>query len=111
MADPLFSIRKNFFIGAHNTIINEAAEIDNLSEHDAIERDVFMYRSYVALGSYEVRASKFSAEIPTAHLERRSFNLRQQLVISEIKDSAATGLQAVKLLAQYLSEKKPKVST
>jgi hypothetical protein len=32
-----------------------------------------------------------------------------QLVISEIKDSAATGLLAVKLLAQYLSGKQRKV--
>lgn len=34
-----------------------------------------------------------------------------QLVTSEIRDSAATALQAVKLLAQYLSGAKPKVST
>lgn len=33
-----------------------------------------------------------------------------QLVLGEIKESAATALQAVKLLAQYLSGKKPKVS-
>ena len=36
-------------------------------------------------------------------------SLLSQLVISEIRDSAATALQAVKLLAQYLSCKKAKV--
>ena len=36
-------------------------------------------------------------------------NTLMQLVISEIRDTAATALQAVKLLAQYLSGKKAKV--
>ncbi len=33
-----------------------------------------------------------------------------QLVISEIRDSASTGLLAVKLLAQYLTGRKSRVS-
>eukprot|EP00197_Chlamydomonas_leiostraca_P002157 CAMPEP_0202858162 /NCGR_PEP_ID=MMETSP1391-20130828/812_1 /ASSEMBLY_ACC=CAM_ASM_000867 /TAXON_ID=1034604 /ORGANISM="Chlamydomonas leiostraca, Strain SAG 11-49" /LENGTH=288 /DNA_ID=CAMNT_0049537049 /DNA_START=25 /DNA_END=891 /DNA_ORIENTATION=- len=85
MGDPLFSVRNAFYLGAYNTVINEASDMETLSDADAIERDCFVYRSYIALGSYE-------------------------LAISEIKDSAATGLQAVKLLAQYLSGKKSKDS-
>ncbi|KAG2443349.1 hypothetical protein HXX76_001711 [Chlamydomonas incerta] len=83
MADLLFNVRNSFYLGAYNTVINEAADLDNLNEVDSIERDCFVYRSYIALGSYD-------------------------LVISEIRDSAATGLLAVKLLAQYLSNKKSK---
>ncbi|GIL79962.1 hypothetical protein Vretifemale_9201, partial [Volvox reticuliferus] len=82
MADLLFNVRNSFYLGAYNTVINEAADLD-LSEADAIERDCFVYRSYIALGSYD-------------------------LVISEIRDSAATGLLAVKLQAQYLSGRKSK---
>ncbi|PNH09840.1 Coatomer subunit epsilon-1, partial [Tetrabaena socialis] len=83
MADPLFNVRNSFYLGAFNNVINEAADLDHLSDQETIERDCFVYRSYIALGSYE-------------------------LVITEIRDSAATGLLAVKLLAQYLSAKKAK---
>ncbi len=54
MADPLFNIRNNFYLGAYNTVINDAADLDHLSDAEAIERDCFVYRSYIALGSYDV---------------------------------------------------------
>ncbi|KAK4709904.1 hypothetical protein R3W88_004417 [Solanum pinnatisectum] len=75
--DPLFGLRNNFYIGAYQAAINNS-DVPNLSADDAVERDTLVYRSYIALGSY-------------------------QLVISEIDDSAATPLQAVKMLALYLS--------
>ncbi|CAN4081921.1 unnamed protein product [Withania somnifera] len=75
--DPLFGLRNNFYIGAYQAAINNS-DVPNLSSDDAVERDTLVYRSYIALGSH-------------------------QLVISEIDASAATPLQAVKLLALYLS--------
>ncbi|XP_073061210.1 coatomer subunit epsilon-1-like [Primulina eburnea] len=75
--DPLFGLRNNFYLGAYQAAIN-SSEIPNLSPGDIVERDCLVYRSYIALGSY-------------------------QLVINEIDSSAATPLQAVKLLALYLS--------
>ncbi|XP_057516048.1 coatomer subunit epsilon-1-like [Amaranthus tricolor] len=75
--DALFSLRNNFYLGAFQAAINNS-DISNLSEEESIERDCFVYRSYIALGSH-------------------------QLVINEIDSSAATPLQAVKLLALYLS--------
>ncbi|XAR53230.1 hypothetical protein NMG60_11021696 [Bertholletia excelsa] len=75
--DLLFGLRNNFYLGAYQAAINNS-DVPNLSQEDAIERDCLVYRSYIALGSY-------------------------QLVISEIDSSAATPLQAVKLLALYLS--------
>ncbi|KAK1426645.1 hypothetical protein QVD17_15322 [Tagetes erecta] len=74
--DLLFALRNNFYIGAFQAAINNG-DVQNLSEEDAIERDCLIYRSYIALGSY-------------------------QLVINEVDSSAATPLQAVKLLALYL---------
>ncbi|CAN0920239.1 Coatomer subunit epsilon-1 [Linum grandiflorum] len=75
--DHLFNLRNNFYLGAFQAAIN-TSDVPNLSPEDAVERDCLVHRSYIALGSY-------------------------QLVISEIDDSAATPLQAVKLLALYLS--------
>jgi hypothetical protein len=45
-------------LGAYNTVINEAPDVDNLSEMEAVERDCFIYRSYIAMGSYEVRGGR-----------------------------------------------------
>ncbi|XP_016483274.1 coatomer subunit epsilon-1 [Nicotiana tabacum] len=75
--DPLFGLRNNFYIGAYQAAINNS-DVPNLSQDDAVERDTLVYRSYIALGSY-------------------------QLVINEIDASAPTPLQAVKLLALYLA--------
>ncbi|XP_015067049.1 coatomer subunit epsilon-1-like isoform X1 [Solanum pennellii] len=83
--DPLFGLRNNFYIGAYQAAINNS-DVPNLSADDAVERDTLVYRSYIALASY-------------------------QLVISEIDDSAATPLQAVKLLALYLSSPDNKQET
>jgi len=75
--DILFAVKNNFYLGAYNNAINEASDLEGLSEAEQLEKDAFVYRSYIGLGSYD-------------------------LVISEITDSAAMGLLAVKLLAQYL---------
>ncbi|KAK8960653.1 Coatomer subunit epsilon-1 [Platanthera guangdongensis] len=75
--DLLFGLRNSFYLGAFQAAINNS-DVPNLSTDDAIERDSLVYRSYIALGS-------------------------NQLVIDEINSSAPTALQAVKLLALYLS--------
>ncbi|OAE32922.1 hypothetical protein AXG93_399s1310 [Marchantia polymorpha subsp. ruderalis] len=73
--DPLFGLKNNFYLGAFQAAINES-NVGGLSEAASVERDCLVYRSYIALGSY-------------------------QLVIDEISSSAPTALQAVKLLAMY----------
>uniref|UniRef100_A0A7S0X2A7 Coatomer subunit epsilon n=1 Tax=Mantoniella antarctica TaxID=81844 RepID=A0A7S0X2A7_9CHLO len=78
MGDNLFPVYNNFFIGAYQVAINEASDLQGLTSTEETERDCYMYRAYIALGSY-------------------------QLVIDAITDSHPTALQAVRLLAQYLS--------
>ncbi|XP_051125448.1 coatomer subunit epsilon-1-like [Andrographis paniculata] len=75
--DPLFGLRNNFYLGAYQAAINNS-EIPHLSPDDQIERDCYVYRSYIALGSY-------------------------QLVINEVDSSSPTPHQAVKLLALYFA--------
>lgn len=74
--DILFMVKNNFYTGAYNNAINEASDIEGLSEPEQVDKDAFVYRSYIALGSHD-------------------------LVISEIPDSAPMSLLAIKLLAQY----------
>ncbi|KAI3455870.1 hypothetical protein Pfo_012533 [Paulownia fortunei] len=72
--DPLFGLRNNFYLGAYQAAINNS-EIPNLSPDDVVRG-----------------TPSFTALI-----------LLSALVINEIDSSAATPLQAVKLLALYLS--------
>mmetsp|Transcript_22423 Transcript_22423/g.52971 ORF Transcript_22423/g.52971 Transcript_22423/m.52971 type:complete len:297 (+) Transcript_22423:151-1041(+) len=80
MADDLFSIKNEFYLGNYQGAINEAqsSDLELSSPNDERDRDVIVYRSYIALGEFDV-------------------------VQSEIGEDAQTALQAVKLLATYLS--------
>ena len=56
MAEPdlLFAVRNHFYLGAYQAAIAEAADLEGLSETEKVERDCYVYRSYIELGSYEV---------------------------------------------------------
>mmetsp|Transcript_21855 Transcript_21855/g.70606 ORF Transcript_21855/g.70606 Transcript_21855/m.70606 type:complete len:285 (-) Transcript_21855:72-926(-) len=75
----MFSVVNNFYIGAYQAAVNEASSLSHLDGTEATERDCFLYRSYIALGSPE-------------------------LALAEIGDDASTALQAVKLWARYKSD-------
>lgn len=53
--DVLFPVRNNFFVGAFQRAINESHGLP-LKEWEVLERDCFVYRSYIALGQYQVTA-------------------------------------------------------
>lgn len=52
--DILFAVRNNFYIGAYNNAINEASDLEGLSEAEQTDKDASVYRSYIALGSHDV---------------------------------------------------------
>lgn len=83
MADLLFAVRNNFYLGAFQAAINEASDLtDGLSEQEVQERDCLVYRSYIGMGQYDI-------------------------VLSEISEDSSSALLAVKLLASYLSGRLP----
>lgn len=51
--DALFTLRNNFQLGAYQAAINEDAA-SGLSDAEIVERDTIVYRSYIALGTYQV---------------------------------------------------------
>eukprot|EP00164_Ancoracysta_twista_P000576 GFYU01000761.1.p1 GENE.GFYU01000761.1~~GFYU01000761.1.p1 ORF type:complete len:294 (-),score=81.16 GFYU01000761.1:115-996(-) len=82
--DDLFSVRNNFYLGCYQMAINEGMNITLSNENLQVERDVFVYRSYIAQGNYA-------------------------MVLDEVADSAATPLQAVKLFASYMASEDNRV--
>mmetsp|Transcript_6442 Transcript_6442/g.21721 ORF Transcript_6442/g.21721 Transcript_6442/m.21721 type:complete len:292 (-) Transcript_6442:86-961(-) len=76
--DELFSLRSQFWLGSYQLALNEASALTRLSPALRAEKDEFVYRCYIAMGQY-------------------------QIAIDEISSAAPAALQAVKLLATYLS--------
>lgn len=62
--DLLFAVRNNFYLGAFQHAISEASDLESLDEADKMERDIFVYRSYIELGSYEVGRSSLEHDDP-----------------------------------------------
>ena len=51
----LFQVYNSFHLGAYQVAINEASDLLDLSPSESVEKDCYVYRSYIALGSYQVR--------------------------------------------------------
>ena len=62
--DALFAVHNNFHIGAYQAAINAGADLSDLGETEATERDAFVYRAYIALGSHQARARCHTAGGP-----------------------------------------------
>jgi len=55
--DLLFNLRNLFYLGAYQAAINNS-DVPGLDADAAAERDAIVFRSYIALGSYQVRADR-----------------------------------------------------
>ncbi len=76
--DELYTLRNLFWLGNFQLAINEANGMKRCPPHLVTEKSEFMYRSYLALGQYDV-------------------------VLSEVSDTSAFSLRGVKVLAQVYS--------
>jgi coatomer protein complex subunit epsilon len=87
MSSDLFELRNYFVLGNYQAAINAGNAVKPATlknENDKAERDCYVYRSYIAQGNYA-------------------------LVLQEIKEkSSHPSLQAVRLLALYLSKEDSK---
>ena len=76
--DELFDLKNAFFTGNYQTCINEAQKLKLSDPELSLERDVLMYRSYLALRKYRV-------------------------VLEEVGPSSNPTLQPLNMLAKFLS--------
>ncbi|XP_044738423.1 coatomer subunit epsilon [Chrysoperla carnea] len=84
--DELFDVKNNYYIGNYQQCINEAQKSKVTSLELVLERDVFMYRAYIAQGKYRV-------------------------LFDEIKPNSNKKLQHLRMLADYKANpaKRPQI--
>ena len=66
MADELFALKTNFYIGAHQAVISEALTVSPSTDAVRIERDFFMYRAYVEQAQYHLVKDEVGADAPAS---------------------------------------------
>lgn len=52
--DDLFTLRNHYWLGSYQLAIAEGSGLGRLPEALRVERDEFIYRSYLALGQYSI---------------------------------------------------------
>jgi coatomer protein complex subunit epsilon len=82
--DELFDLKNSFYLGNFQQAINEAQKLRVNDPKLLVEKDVYMYRAYIAQKKYGV-------------------------VLDDIKPSATDELKYVRLMAEYLSSDSKKL--
>lgn len=52
--DELFTLRNHFWLGSYQQAIAEGSGLGRLPDNLRMERDEFIYRSYIALGQHSI---------------------------------------------------------
>lgn len=72
--DDLFTLRNHFWLGSYQLAIAEGSGLGRLPDNLRVERDEFIYRSYLALGQYSIVLGEVRASARGSCLKRVPIN-------------------------------------
>lgn len=82
-SEELFDLKTNYFIGNYQYAITEASTIQSSDARVNLEKNVFMYRSHVALGQYDVVLNEVAGEAGAAAVEVQAVRLQARYLSAE----------------------------
>jgi coatomer protein complex subunit epsilon len=91
--DELFDVRTQFYLGNFQSCINEATKTRLKADALKLERDIYIYRSYVAQGNPEL-VLKEVAET-SSNLSLRSVRLWAQYNMNDSREKALEGIKGL----------------
>uniref|UniRef100_A0A1I7V526 Coatomer subunit epsilon n=1 Tax=Caenorhabditis tropicalis TaxID=1561998 RepID=A0A1I7V526_9PELO len=97
MADKLFSIRNYFFLGSYQSCIGEALKFQTKNEDEKQEKDVYLYRAYIAQGQAfiplkEIPATTKSTDLAAVrrYAEFRNNPAAKKKILAEVQEDVAS---------------------
>lgn len=97
MADKLFSIRNYFLLGSYQSCIGEALKFQTKNEEEKQEKDVYLYRAYIAQGQAfiplkEIPATTKSADLAAVrrYAEFRNNPAAKKKILAEVQEDVAS---------------------
>lgn len=95
--DELYTLRNLFWLGNYQLAINEAVSMKKCPANLLSEKNELMYRSYTALGQYDVVISEISDDNSTP------FNLRGVKLIAQVLSGAVEKDTAIVQFQEWLN--------
>lgn len=97
MGDKLFSIRNYFFLGSYQSCIGEALKFQSKNEEEKQEKDVYLYRAYIAQGQAfiplkEIPATTKSVDLAAVrrYAEFRNNASARKRIVTEVQGDVAS---------------------
>ncbi|CAD6190368.1 unnamed protein product [Caenorhabditis auriculariae] len=95
--DKLFSIRNYFFLGNYQSCIGEALKFSTKNEDEKIEKDIYLYRSFIAQGQAFIPLKEIPSDTKSSALasvrryaEYRNDSKSKKRITSEVQSEASS---------------------
>ncbi|CAH0718126.1 unnamed protein product, partial [Brenthis ino] len=96
--DELFDVKNAYYVGNYQQAINEAQNVNSSSPMVTLQRDAFLYRSYIAQGNYRIVLQELKSADPMLQplktlVEYLSPGANKPAIVAEIDARVAKGVE------------------
>ncbi|XP_053611857.1 coatomer subunit epsilon [Plodia interpunctella] len=96
--DELFDVKNAFYVGNYQQAINEALSVNASTPLVSLQRDAFLYRSYIAQGNYRIVLQELKTADPMLQplkslVEYLSPGANKPVIVADIDARVAKGVE------------------